>query len=196
MTKQYSQGDEQNAIEQFFTGKPVGRFLDVGAYDGRTFSNTLRLVELGWSGVCVEASPKAHLNLVLTHKDRPQVECILAAMTLDQDGPVQLWETDDALSTLVEEHYNKWSSYGGFERVTVEGVSARTFLQRHPGPFEFVNVDVEGFSVDLAKILPLAELGTKLLCVEHDGKYNDLVQHFQGWVVVRYTQENLLLGRP
>lgn len=61
----YSQFEEQDAILQAFAGKTDGRFLDLGAWDPITFSNTRALVGLGWSGVMIEPSPGPFLELML-----------------------------------------------------------------------------------------------------------------------------------
>ena len=59
----FSQRDEEQVILDHF-GDRVGTFLDVGAYDGITFSNTHALALKGWSGVCVEASPSCFVKLM------------------------------------------------------------------------------------------------------------------------------------
>ena len=41
----YSQTDEERVILEHFAQRPSGRFLDIGAFDGRVFSNTLALAE-------------------------------------------------------------------------------------------------------------------------------------------------------
>ena len=47
-----------------FRGRRNGYFVDVGAYDGVTYSNTCFLErELGWQGVCFEANPRAYAKL-------------------------------------------------------------------------------------------------------------------------------------
>ena len=43
----YSQHNEQEIILNFFNGR-IGRYLDIGAFDGVDMSNTLALAELGW----------------------------------------------------------------------------------------------------------------------------------------------------
>ncbi|NTW63109.1 MAG: FkbM family methyltransferase [Chlorobiaceae bacterium] len=55
----YSQfGQDQFLFERFFYGKRDGIFVDIGAYDGKTFSNTLFFEQsLGWTGLCVEPLP-------------------------------------------------------------------------------------------------------------------------------------------
>lgn len=47
----YSQLDEERVIVDWFRDKPVGKYLDIGAWDGIEMSNTRRLAELGWAGV-------------------------------------------------------------------------------------------------------------------------------------------------
>ncbi len=59
----YSQNNEEKFILEHFKNRK-GKFLDIGAYDGKTFSNTFALVELGWSGLEIEASPINFVNLM------------------------------------------------------------------------------------------------------------------------------------
>ena len=63
----YSQGGEEKVIVEYFDGYR-GTFLDIGAFDGKTFSNTKRLSDLGWRGVLVEPAPKPFFALIETHK--------------------------------------------------------------------------------------------------------------------------------
>ena len=48
-----SQHDEERVLLEILPVK--GRMCDVGAYTGREFSNSLALIEKGWSAVCIEA---------------------------------------------------------------------------------------------------------------------------------------------
>lgn len=53
-----SQLGQDKIVDEYFHGKRNGVFVDVGAYDGVTFSNTLMLGrEGGWTGVCIEPLP-------------------------------------------------------------------------------------------------------------------------------------------
>jgi hypothetical protein len=52
MMQKYSQyGQDTFVYENFFKNKNDGFFVDIGAYDGVSLSNTLSLEELGWSGL-------------------------------------------------------------------------------------------------------------------------------------------------
>ncbi len=50
-------------IDRHFVGR-IGRFLEFGAFDGRTHSKTLGLIEAGWSGVLVEGNARVFLRLL------------------------------------------------------------------------------------------------------------------------------------
>jgi len=56
----YSQaGQDKWVSEQMraLTGRSTGWFVDVGAYDGISTSNTYALEQAGWQGLCVEPGP-------------------------------------------------------------------------------------------------------------------------------------------
>lgn len=59
----FSQNREQRIILDFF-GAHRGTFLDIGANDGVTLSNTRALALLGWSGILVEPAPMAYRKLL------------------------------------------------------------------------------------------------------------------------------------
>ena len=52
----YAQHGEDRALLEFFGGAP-GFYVDVGANDGLSNSNTAALDQMGWRGLLVEADP-------------------------------------------------------------------------------------------------------------------------------------------
>jgi FkbM family methyltransferase len=70
-------GQDQFLIEDVFQGKNEGFFVDIGANDGITFSNTYALEKKGWQGLCVEPHPDV---FELLRRNR-SCECICAAAT-------------------------------------------------------------------------------------------------------------------
>lgn len=56
-----------------------GFFVEAGAYDEETFSNTLFLEkELNWTGLLVEADPKLYSKMILKHRKSWTSPCCLA----------------------------------------------------------------------------------------------------------------------
>src|SRR5205823_12423666 len=53
-----SQLGQDKVVDEYLRGKRNGVFVDIGAYDGVTFSNTLMLEnERDWTGICIEPLP-------------------------------------------------------------------------------------------------------------------------------------------
>jgi hypothetical protein len=90
--KFYSQvGQDRFLLENFFRGRRNGVFLDIGAYDGETLSNTLFFEEsMGWTGLCVEPLPSAFAKLKARRKAvcEKHLDCRFR-------GEAELLEADD-----------------------------------------------------------------------------------------------------
>src|ERR1700743_573350 len=96
----YSQNNEESIILEYFKGNK-GFFLDLGANDGKTLSNSLALVERGWQGGGVEASPLACDRLEKLHgrrKDEVGVQVLNVAVG-SYDGDIELNESGELLGT-------------------------------------------------------------------------------------------------
>ena len=190
----YSQNQEELHILQH--AGATGRFLDVGAADGKTFSNTYALAERGWSGVCVEASPRMAAALVKNYPDESKIEIIAAAMGLSR-GLVTMWATDDFVSTTDRKLMKKWSSYvaghSPYRRIVVPQIVWEDVAPL--GPFHMVNIDTEGTSLALFDALPQAILSSmRVLCVEHNGDLASLHVPDGFWTVYS-SGENAVMVR-
>lgn len=196
----FSQFQEEAAILTAFEGKTVGRFLEIGAWDPITFSNTRALVELGWSGVMIEPSPGPFLELLRCctkcgegvdtreherYGERKQRECgkcggtrygfdprftLMLGAVALEPGFVNLTVTDDALSTNDAKNLQTWNELGGFYGNIVVPAITLEQIANQWGGFDFINIDVEGHSADL--LLHMLELNWQptCICVETDGR--------------------------
>ena len=89
----YHGSDGQDAFvhRHFFPARTGGVFLDIGAYDGVTWSNTLFFErDLGWTGLCVEASPTRFAALV---RNRPGRNLNIALA--DREGTAEFLDIVD-----------------------------------------------------------------------------------------------------
>jgi FkbM family methyltransferase len=70
-------GQDRFLFEKFFYGKRDGVFVDIGAYDGEKFSNTLFFERfLGWRGLCIEPLSSAFTKLITKRKAICQQICV------------------------------------------------------------------------------------------------------------------------
>lgn len=81
----YSQYGEDGIIEAIFERFGIKNkwCLEVGASDGILFSNTRRLVELGWNAILIESEKLAYDRLVENCKDYPNAHPVFAEIGLD-----------------------------------------------------------------------------------------------------------------
>jgi len=164
----YSQHGEQ-AVIVAHCGKP-GVFLDIGANDGLTFSNTRALVDLGWRGVHVEPGAAAFAKL---KKNLPNA-CAYQVAVSDQDGEAAFHESDansrHMVSSLVESELQRWSCYT-FAKVQVPTLTVASLLKRAKLlRVDFLSIDAEGLDLLIFRQFDLSALGVRLVCVEHNGK--------------------------
>lgn len=190
----YSQNQEEKKIVEYFNGR-VGKFLDIGAFDGKMFSNTLRLAELGWSGVCVEPSPEPFLALQKLHANNPKITCVQAAIG-SIDGHVTFYDSaGDAVSTTEVQHRHKWEngSRVRFKEIQVPSMTPGTLLQNYGSYFDFVNIDTESTNLPILRWFAAACLRFELLCIEHDEKHPEIVAMYPGCQPIEVNPENLII---
>ncbi len=190
----YSQSDEQPHILKHF-GSLTGRFLDIGAYDGKAFSNTHALANLGWKGVCVEPSPTAFKALLQLYHTNHNIECLNAAIAV-KPGIVQFWDSNgDAVSTTSDTHAKVWGTIVGFKKFWVQTTDIETILAIFGDQFDMVNLDVESTNIEILHTLPLDRMGVRLICVEFDGDIPAVKDYCKGFIELHRTNENIILGR-
>ena len=112
----FSQREEEKYILEYFTG--TGVFLDIGAYDGKMFSNTHQLALNGWSGVCVEPSPNVFPALDHLYKWNIKIQVHQVCIG-ETNGMVDFYDSGgDAVSSVKFEHTEKWSEVN-FKKIQV-----------------------------------------------------------------------------
>jgi len=193
----YSQYDEEKAISDYFGGKKDGRFLDLGAYDGKTFSNTFALAECGWRGVCVEASPQCFYALQKTYRANPNINLVCAAVNT-VGGLVKLHDSGGAVASLDEAHYEKWKdNQKDFMDIYVQGITTPSLKANFGGIFHFISIDIEGLTLKVLASMIL-EYTSALWCIEAVGSETKEVEELMkriGYRLIHQTQENVLWGK-
>jgi len=197
----YSQNDEEARIAKYF-GDYVGRFLDIGANDGVTLSNTHALALRNWSGVCVEPSPLAFARLSALYADRPDVQCIKAAIG-KESGTMVLHESGEhlgrgdvaLLSTLVDSERLRWDR----EEFAPVEAKVMTYAEAFGGQkFDFISIDAEGMDLAIFEQIDLdgAECGMCIVEV-NGGDARPFIAHARkyGLRAVHRNAENIMFAR-
>lgn len=204
----YSQNAEEEVILRYF-GDFKGTFIDIGANDGVTLSNTRALAERDWCGVLVEPSPTAFRRLKQLYGSAKKGCFYLYEVALgNHNGPSTLHDSGTLLktgdtslvSTLVEEEKKRFQAVLTYEPVAVKTFRWKTFLNRCSlKKFDFVSIDCEGLDLDILIQMDLSDV--KCLCIEHNGHellkqaYTEYCAKF-GLTRLLYTSaENLIFAR-
>lgn len=197
----YSQNNEEAYILNYFKGK-TGALLDIGANDGKTFSNSLALIELGWKAHLVEPNNEAMILLYERHKDNPNVDCYPVAIST-VDGVAELHTNEPhitgdvgLLSTLNEDEKKRWGALP-FGKQKVETLSFATFYDLIDKPvLDFITIDAEGLDLAILRQIDLTD--TQMVCVEHNGKDVDLFTEYcrsYGMQTHHINSENIIFIR-
>ena len=192
----YSQNAEERAILAACP-ESTGRFLDIGAWNAICMSNTRALFEQGWGGVLVEPSPLPFAKIQAEYADVPdRITVINAAVGIEDVESVEMWITEDAVSTSDETAHHRWRNTAKYEseRMTVSVITLERLFAEH-GEFDFINIDTEGSSVDLCLRLLTLGYRPRCICVEHDERVVEVlgVANAAGYVCSYASGENLVL---
>lgn len=190
-----SQSEEEKYILENVDS--AGVFLDIGAYDGKTFSNTFALVERGWRGVLVEPSLEAFSALLNLHGANPRLELVHALIGLKNDL-IGFWDSPDAVSTTEEVNYERWKCAAVFRPKTwMEQVTIRELFWKFPWLAEtsVLSIDTEGTSASLLLAYPFDLSRPKIICVEYDNRGDELLKFAEnlGYQLIYSNGENLVL---
>lgn len=165
--KFYSQvGQDQHIIKKIFPGKTGGFFIELGACDGKSISNTYALEKyFGWTGLCIEPNDsywkklgknrKCHISHDCVYSDVREVEFtkhgVLSGVTshidlhtyVKNEGSVQVKKTTNTLTTLLD------------------AVNA-------PNVIEYLSLDTEGTEFEILKGLDLEKYKILYMTIEHN----------------------------
>jgi FkbM family methyltransferase len=156
-------GQDHFLFENFFCGKRGGVFVDIGAYDGVKFSNSLFFERhLGWRGLCIEPLPSAFAKLSAQRRARCLQLCVS-----DFEGTADFFECDAGIDEKMLSGLARHFDPRHVERVKTQASDGRSFqvpvrrlsdvLAEH-GLYEidFCSIDTEG-----AELSILSELDTE-----------------------------------
>ncbi len=187
--RSYSQiGQDIWVIEKALPGQREGFFVDVGAYDGVTFSNTCLLEkEYGWKGLCVEASPSSFDRLKtnrscitvqsLVDSEKGSVDFIEGAAMLSRPmdrprkGLKNLWE----YWLEKRKHAKRVSGSSKHGRIIpMKAVLLADILKNYrvPHVVDYLSMDIEGREEAILSSFPFNEYRFRCMTVEY--KNNNL----------------------
>jgi FkbM family methyltransferase len=150
--------------------KTGGFFIEFGAADGLTGSNTLLLErEFGWRGILAEPNPAWHAGLKRNRTAQVDLRCVFR-MTGDH---VKFAATRHAaLATIADFTASDGhaQSRAEHEIMDIETVSLNDLLQCHEAPrtIDYISIDTEGSELAILEQFDFTRWEVKLFSIEHN----------------------------
>lgn len=141
----YSEYGEDRWLNENVELPDQGVFVDVGAGDGVSRSNTYGLEKIGWTGVCIEADPRVAEQLVATRK-----QCFLGVVHI-YDGVVNfhLSNQDPALSRVDIDEVHEYDQY---KRTMMQCTTLGNMLSlKYIHQIDLLSIDVEGLELEILR---------------------------------------------
>jgi len=176
----YSQpyvGQDRYLNENYFHNKKDGFFVDIGAHDGISHSNSYFFEKtLGWKGICIEAHPRIFKTL---EKQR-SCTCVNVAVSR-MDGEVEFIKVEGApemLSGIADtydpRHMKRLKSEierdgGSFEKVKVPSQRLMSIIEKHPvKTIDYLSIDTEGNELEILKSIDFEKVSIGIISVENN----------------------------
>lgn len=188
-----SQNGEDLVLWRFFEGKRDGFFVEIGAFDGVSFSNTYFFEAVGWSGILVEAVPEM---IAAARQHRPFSRCVHAVVgsavgrsrfhVVNGPGGVATLSFSEA----DELHRDRVRKEGGSIReIQVPLQTLDAILGEVDAPIDFISIDVEGGELEVLKGFSLDKYQPRVLVVEDNSAGRDT--RVREWLGARGYVERL-----
>ena len=191
-------GYTQNHEETYIVGNlgQSGRFLDIGAFDGLTFSSTRALAEKGWSGGYVEPDP--FIIPLLKHNTATTKAEIMECAIGTTSGTLPFYATNgDMVGTLSKSHVEKWKKDVDFHEISVPVITLPELAQKVGMDFDFINLDVEGLNWEIFRQFDWKVWRASVVCIEYDEKRDEMIAVLKhhGFRIVYVSSENIVAVR-
>jgi FkbM family methyltransferase len=165
----YSQIGQDLFVLNFFKNLKDGYFVEIGASNGITFSNTLLLEKnYNWKGICIEAGENEFVDL---QKNRTS-HCVNKAVYSKSGLKLDFVKKANGLLSGLKEHYDfeTWKDAPTEKICTVETETLTDILDRHGAPkyIHYMSIDVEGAEVEVLKGIDFSKYTFGIMNVEHN----------------------------
>tara|TARA_Y100001938_G_C8063746_1_gene418907 strand:- start:35 stop:685 length:651 start_codon:yes stop_codon:yes gene_type:complete len=162
-----------------FGYKENGTFVEIGANDGQSFSNTCFLADIGWHGVYVEPIKEYYQKCRLRHKNNKNISVVNKAIS-SEEHELTLYK-GGVLSTASKKAYDNFKKmpwackhFHG-KKESSQAITLQKLLETEKiePRFDLMVIDVEGFEWEVLKNFKIDQWDPKVVIIElHDTNPN------------------------
>jgi FkbM family methyltransferase len=212
----YSQNGEDIILKDLFHRLKITHptYLDIGANEAFSISNTYLLYSKGSKGVCIE--PNIHLYQEFKKK-RPRDISLHAGVAFDQQTEADFYlfpKEANGLGTFSKEEAGFWETTGNSQVgkfkvekvIKVALVNINEVMEKYFSPHpNLVSIDVEGLDLAILRMIDMHRFRPEVFCVETIGytandketKNEELIGYLldQGYFIYADTYINTIFCR-
>lgn len=162
-------GEDEYVYNRYFKEKRNGVFLEMGAFDGVTYSNTKFFEDtLGWTGVLIEPIPDKYRQCKLYRPRSIVHNCIVS----ESAEPLEIYENGAVSSVKINTtpyHFTGWHKALNPQVIRVPCRRLDDILhEANISHIDFWSLDVEGSEYDVLKTMDW-NISVDVLCMEVSG---------------------------
>ena len=166
-----------------FGYKTSGSFVEVGAFDGMSWSNSSCLAEAGWKGLLFEPVPQHYNRCAARYRDNKNVDVVKCCIG-DYNGEAKVYLGSSLSTTSIEmiKVFNSldWSKHIGHNEkkfIKSEIYTLDSMLEKHNWPenFDVLVVDTEGTELKVLQGFDVDRWAPKVAIIEAHEKHKDKV---------------------
>jgi len=183
--------------EKYFGYRSSGHFVEVGAYDGESFSNTSCLADSGWQGLYIEPIKDFYLHCIDRHKNN---NVICENYAIGPEENIKEIIKYGPLSTLSDRQYEMFKTVGWIDdafatKETCNIIRLDKLMEKNgiPKEFDLLVVDTEGNENEVFKSFDLNIWKPKMMIVEIEDEHESF-QQFKKYVFEMETLTETLIN--
>lgn len=169
--KSFAQYSQDLRVLDFYDQTRNGFFVDIGAFDGVSISNTYKLeLELDWSGICVEAQEDIYQRL----RSARSCICVNAAVS-SVDGETVVFSKGrggnsvlSGITQLLDSSGRKAAMRGEQLKMVTTTITSILSEYKAPAFIHYMSLDTEGSELEVLQGTDLGNFRFGYICVEHN----------------------------
>lgn len=197
----YAQNLEDKFVHEYF-GNYKGNLLEIGANTGTFLSNSLALINLGWSATLLEPGETC-VDLMYLHEKNDKVtvhnfgigDKNTYSIFYESGAHVPGGSDKGLVSTVDFEETKRWSGVE-YKKTEILLKTFETFYEGIGKPkFDFISIDAEGFDWIILQQIDLEVVGCRCLIIEWNGNpelSTKFTQYCKGFKLAHINNENLI----
>jgi FkbM family methyltransferase len=175
--KYYSQLGQDKFIDEYLNEKQNGFFIEIGAHDGMSCSNTLFFEEFrNWTGICIEPGPEEFKKL---NENRKSINLNCCISDYDGESEYTYIEGYSMMLSGLSESYNEShqnrinnevNHYGGnINRIKMLVHKLQTILEKNNiTEVDYCSIDTEGSEFNIIKSIDYDKSNIKIFSIENN----------------------------